>query len=618
MTVLPSGVHPTFDALSTHADRSDLESAGSRVATHVARCTSCREIVAEIRALGVAARAVPPRTAPAYLAARITAAASSRVETPLEPADLPRARSAPTGRPKTVGLAAASLIALVVALLALWPRPDTLEAAGPTRLTFAPARPLPGGRLVVRYRPTASLDSVTALVLVGRFTRPVGLNERPITGRSSLLADSLAVMVRDRDGSFVATVRLPADFLGMEVGVVDPARDAYDIDGHVPWLVIAGLPSGGPSLAALLAAQDVRREWFGASEAARPRQRVDAADSLKRHFPAHPAGWAFTRSYGMTRGRFDFLRFFQSAERKYASLFDELWPSQNLDAERLHDMVVFARNIGEPGEALRWARRLAQEHPEDPRALADLAGALHELELESFPAAADSIRQAISALDRTFRASPPPQAGFDVAFRLATAYGDSATKAQWYDRGVEVGFVEPRRSADRSGPRVAGAWRRIREESARACVLPPARFPLGVSVERWTERCELFRGLALSRLSTELLEQGSPRAALATADSGVVALRRAGVCVTSRAERPRALAALALGDTVAAARDLALASVGDPATAAAQRDTARLRLGARYDESAFRRLADGAAEAQAACVARYRDRRSPGQRRIGS
>jgi hypothetical protein len=617
MTHIPTGVHPTFDALSAHADRSDREGSGTRVASHLSRCASCRQSVAEIRALGVAARAVPLRAAPAYLAARIASAAESGTDSSLVVADRPPARAASPRRHTSTALVSASLIALVVSLLALWPHRPSLEAAGPSPLTFAPARPVPGGRLVVRYRPAARLDSTATLILVGRFARAAGLNPQPMGGRASVLADSLAVMTRDADGSFVAALRLPADFLAVQLGVIDPVRDAFDVDGHVPWLVIAGDPTGHPSLAALLAANDVRTEWVGTDESSRPRQRVDATDSLKRYFPAHPAGWAYTRSYGMMRGRFDFLRFFQSAERKYASLFDELWPSANLDAERLHDMVVFAQNIGEPGESLRWARRLVQEHPDDPRAVADLAGALHGLELESFPAAADSIRQALPALDRAFLAARPPYADFGDAIRLAAAYGDSVTSARWLQRGAEAGLVDAWPSRVRPTPRLDEARRELRSSSQRPCTLPPARRPLGSSVEWWTRRCELFRGLSLARSSTELLEQGSARAALVAADSGVVALRRAGLCVLSRAERPRALAALATGDTIQAARDLAVSSVADPAAASAGRDTARHRLGARYDDVAFRRLADSATHARATCEAQFREGVRGRQRRIG-
>ncbi|HET7189529.1 MAG TPA: hypothetical protein VFI52_15365, partial [Gemmatimonadaceae bacterium] len=435
-----TGFHPSFDALSAHADRTDVEAARTRVARHVARCAQCQAEVREIRALGDAARAMRPTGAPAGLRARIEAAASRAQDSGL---DAPVARATQQKAPRHRALTgiAAGLLLVATASVLLWPRPD-LQAAAPSRLTFAPARPTPGGRLTIRYVPSPGMASAAQLVLVGRYARPAGLNAHPFAGRSDQLADSLAVLTRAADGAFVATLTLPPDFLAIDLGVMDPIRDAYDVDGRAPWLVVGGDARGGPSLAALLAAHDAHRDvfapWVG-SDQMRSRQAADLADSLKRYFPRHPSGWAFTRSYGMSRGRFDFLRFFESAERKYASLFDQLWPSPKLDAERLHDMVEFAYNISEPGEALRWAARLVDEHPEDPRALIDLAGALHELELRSPPALADSVRAWMPGLDRAYLAAPVPNVGYDDALRLVGSYGDSATKTRWLARAQANG-----------------------------------------------------------------------------------------------------------------------------------------------------------------------------------
>jgi hypothetical protein len=351
----------------------------------------------------------------------------------------------------------------------------------------------------------------------------------------------------------------------------------------------------------------------------RSRQAADLADSLKRYFPGHPSGWAFTRSYGMSRGRFDFLRFFESAERKYASMFDQLWPSPKLDAERLHDMVEFSYNISEPGEALRWAGRLVDEHPEDPRALIDLAGALHEMELRTPPALGDSMRAWLPALDRTYRAAPLPNVGFDDALRLAGVYGDSATRRLWEGRARGNGEIGNVWMLARRTSRLQreDAERELRLRADGKCVLPAGRLPLGQSVEEWTRRCELYRSIAHGFLSSAALASGAPRAALSDADSAILIMRRAGVCGPMRSYLDHALASLALGDTGTATRDFAVASAGSSPGAAAMLDSARAHLGTRFDEAAFHVVADSARRAQLACEAASRERTRAKLRELG-
>lgn len=611
MSGLMTGFHPSFDALSAHADRPDVEAARTRIARHVARCEQCRADVDEIRALGDAVRAVRSPAAPAWLKSRIESAAPRAEEaSPIAASARPR-REGPSRR-RAVASIAAGLVVIATATIVLWPRP-TLQAASPSRLTFVPARPVPGGRLTIRYLPAPGMANAARLVLVGRYARPAGLNEHPFAGRIAELADSLAVLTRAADGAFVATLTLPADFLALDLSVADPAQDAYDVDGRAPWLVVSGAANGGPSLAALLAAHDAHRDvfapWVGTDQM-RSRQAADLADSLKRYFPRHPSGWAFTRSYGESHGQFDFLRFFESADRKYASMFDQLWPMPRLDAERLHDMVEFASSISEPDEVLRWASRLVREHPEDPRALIDLGGALHEMELRSPPALGDSMRVWLPALDRAYLAAPVPNVGYDDAMRLALAYGDSTTKERWRERERANGKVGNLwMIARRALPRERDdAEREIRLRAEEACVPPAGRFPLGQAVEDWTRQCELYRGGAYGYLSFATLSTGAPRAALAEADSAIVALRRAGLCGPSRGYLDHALASLALGDTATARRDFIAGSAGYPATATVMLDSARAHLGAGFDEVAFRSGVDSVRRDRVACESAARER----------
>jgi hypothetical protein len=617
MNRILNGLHPTFDALSAHADRSELEGARTRVGRHVAGCVRCRDVVAEIRQLGAAARAMTVPGAPARLWADIQVAMSQpRRPEPARPA--PRELTNRHGRRRALaGLAGALVAAGIVAVVA-WVRPAGLQAAGTSRLTFSPARPVPGGIVTVRYQPTAWMKDASRLILVGKFARPAGSN--PMRASGSVLdelADSLGVLTRDSDGAFVTSVQLPADFLAVRLGVLDPVRDESDVDGVTPWMIIGGTPERMPSFASFLAAREIRRGWSGGGEGSRPRQALDVADSLTRYFPHHPAGWAFSRSYGVARGRFDVLRFFESAERKYASMFDELWPKRGLDAERLHDMVEFAYGIDEPNEVLRWSARLAEEHPEDPRALVDLAGALYEVELRMPPALGDSIRRWMPALDRAYRAAPSPNEGFGEALRLANAYGDSTTQALWRSRtgaNVTGNIWLLMRLAEPLGRDSVVA--ELHARLGRGCVPPAGRLPLAQSVGGWRRVCELHRSFAYGYLSAESLRHGRARLALAEADSALVATRRGKYCAPSRGYFDHALAALALGDTAMAERDFIFLSAWYPAGPA--KDTARAHLGARFDQARYVAGADSARRAARACQVLAKARDKSRERRLGS
>ena len=445
------------------------------------RCARCREVVDEIRELGDAVRAVAVAPAPGDLWRRIEAAAPgggcsrpsrSRRATG---ADRPLRR-----RGLLVPISIAAIAAVAVAVIA-WPRAAGLHAAVTSRLTFAPARPVPGGVLTVRYEAPEWMRDAKDLVLVGRFARPAGHNASPFAARmEDALADSLGVLSRTADGSFAGTLRLPPGFLAVQLSVYDAVRDQEAMDGVEPWLVIGGSPTRGPRWPRCWPPPRSAPTGLSAMTAVRARI-VDVADSLRRYFPRHPAGWAYSRSYGVSRGRFDLLRFFESAERKYASLTDELWPQRGLDAERLHDMVIFAHRIDEPGEVLRWAGRLAEEHPEDPRALGDLAGALHEMELRMPPSLADSIRAWLPALDLAYRRAPVPNHGFDEAFRLAASYGDTLTKARWHERGAANGRMGNvwMLTSGRRRPAGDSVAVELRTRAERSCTLPAGRLPLG-------------------------------------------------------------------------------------------------------------------------------------------
>jgi hypothetical protein len=155
---------------------------------------------------------------------------------------------------------------------------------------------------------------------------------------------------------------------------------------------------------------------------------------------------------------------------------------------------------------------------------------------------------------------------------------------------------------------------RIRAESR--CALPAGRYQLAQPAEEWRSRCELWRGVAYGYLAQQELLAGRARQALASADSAIVSMRRGNFCSPSRGYLGHAFAALALGDTATAARDFAAASAGYPASNELMMDSARVHLGARFDERAMRAEAEVARRAAGVCEGEKRMRREVRRRRV--
>src|SRR5471032_446337 len=165
MSIMATGFHPSFDALSACADQSDLDAARTRVGRHVAKCARCAAAVAEIRALGEAARGVELPAVPAGLWARIEKQASEPAPAPARATPSPERddvwRPAPALRPTVhqpsasqrrsmrVGLGVLAAAVVLLGVLILTPGPSPLFATAASRITFTPFRPAPGARVQV-------------------------------------------------------------------------------------------------------------------------------------------------------------------------------------------------------------------------------------------------------------------------------------------------------------------------------------------------------------------------------------------------------------------------------------------------------------------------------------
>jgi len=616
------GRHPSLEALSAYVDADEVPGAGTRIDKHLARCADCRAELEEIRALGDAARAMEWGAAPADLWARIEAAAAAppvaiagadtdrerEIRSAIEHGDVVRDHETVSiGRsvrsPAIVRSVSLALGLVLAATLVLgWPNRATLNATGTSRLTFSPSRPVPNGTLIIHYRAPAWLQGAPRLVLAGQFARAHRASQPAFWGPRREL-DSLATLLPTTDGSYEARLRLPPHFLGLRLVVFDSLGETRDAGPSGAWIVIGGNADGTPSLAAFLAMYEpVWRDQDGRVASA---GHVFVADSIQRYFPGHPAGWSLYDRFGAKRGVFDFLSFFESAERKYASLDDALWPRRTLDAEQEIAMWQLASKIEEPVEQTKWAMRFVRDHPDDQRALDVFGDVLHQMELRDAPHVADSIRLRLPLLDSLYwRSHAQPLDGETYSYGnpigLVQRYGDSATKAMWAARPVTAASYYTIQALPTALD--SSTESRVIAELHRGCARRAGKFPMQDRTT-WQSWCAIDRSLTWSRLSRAHFDRHDLRSALAFGDSAVAATASMRCGSLSAANGARAAARLALGDTLGARGDF-LAEYGRGQLDSVARDRIERALGARFDAATFDAAADSIHRAGVDCFRR--------------
>ena len=572
MKGLRNVLHPTFESLSARADRDASDVAGSRVERHVARCAECGALVAEIRALGAAARAVEYVGAPAALWTRIERAVERAAETEGPPRETP----APDARPWDVApslrptrhwpiptkrslarigggllVAATALIAVVLAT----GNPRSLLANAPSRLTMTPFRPAPGSEVHVRFVLPPRLASADRLVLAGQYL--TDSRHAPSDFYFGGRYDSLATLRRAADGAMVGDFTVPTDFKALSIVVMDTSGQHYAADGLHSWLLVGGDRFGRPVLASLLAALSVNALYGSPAHGS-------VLDTLQRYFPDHPAGFA-TADHYRGEGVFgDLLKFFQGAERKYVRFNRRLEAMPALDADRISAMIQFAYHIQEPAEAAKWTRRLVREHPDDRFALTAYARLVHEVELKEPPA--DTIRRYLPLLDSLLLRNE--KADMSEAYALVQQYGDLAMQRRWVLEWLKRAGGPVLSQHFGHTMNIDQKWLQDAEIRAQAATSMRAGLASSCDLPRWMGRgwvpfgrraryCDNAHARALASLSEIALLDGRASHALALADSSLALFTVAGNCAAIPAHMARGRVLLARADTLAAAREFA-------------------------------------------------------------
>lgn len=625
MNALLMGMHPTFETLSAHADRPDVEGARTRTGRHVARCAQCRAVVDEVRGMGDAARAIEGEGAPPALWNRIATATASdagRAESdtnparPTPPPDGDVWRSTPALRPTRhmpsmprSWVARAAVIAMAAAVigvaLLLPSSRNSLLASAPARLTVYPARPAPGSTVTVRYAIDPAMGTASRLTLLATFTPPADSVEEGYWW--SGMQDSIGTLERRADGSYVGRVTLLPTFLAATLLVVPTGESPnWQRAGRKWWeassafqtrslMLVAGTPSGAPSLPALLSA--LRGRNFLES-----RIGGQAADTLRKYFPDHPAGYAAAERRERRGVLDDLVHFFRSEERDYARLDGLLSAQKSVDADRLLWMAAFARKIEEPAMAAKWIRRLVKEHPDNPRTLGEYAEMVHDVELREPPA--DTVRRYLPMFDSLYeRSGGRSRSNFQVAYTVKQ-YGDRAMYDRWVMRSLRgaagnyFGVALDDESLARPDVR-ALAEPRLRKIANNTCVLPPGRYPVLFSTAVWWSQCQGTRAQAYGLLSRLALLSGNPRQAVAEADSSITVYALQQNCWRNTGQRRRAEALFALGDQAGAAVPYSRSYAWDDARADHVRDSVGRSLRPAVDSARWSALvADARAEFQ--------------------
>lgn len=627
MSIITSGFHPSFDALSACADQSDLDAARTRTGRHVAKCASCAAVVTEVRALGDAARAAELPGAPEGLWARIEREASAQPPvgarlTPAPedvevwrpaPALRPTVHAAPSRRLRRTHIALGALAAAVVlfGVLIVMPGRSPLFATAPSRITFTPFRPAPGSRVQVRYRPTPKMAKYDRLILAGSY---LDSTSKPTIGFIDYygggLYDSLTTLHRAPDGDMIGEFTVPSNFRAVWLIVADPTGAINEADGWYSWFLVGGDERGRPSLSTLLSTLD----FTGYSDVSR----AQILDTLQRYFPDHPAGFATARRYVGHRIFGDLIEFFTGAERKYASFDAKLEKLPALDAGRIKAMIAFADNIEEPGEAAKWTDRLVREHPDDPQVVGYYAAMLHQMELRSAPA--DSIRLLVRKLD-SLGMRLPLNAHVPEAQAFVSGYGTEDMQRRWAlmrARGLRFRTAMVESVDDRwlTDPEIRSlVLNNLHHTANVSCSIPPGR----VARQRWNfgwqANCTRARVLAFEELSRLSLLERKPVAARNFADSSVAIGVADDACFGRFGYRRLGSALLATGDTLGAARAFAKSMWYDDGRETAHRDSIRRIVAPVMDSAHFWSLIRSAEQEGRTCNATWNARRKAAEGR---
>lgn len=602
MKELLRGFHPTFDALSAHVDRSDVDALRTRVGRHVARCARCRETVDEIRALGDLARARELSGVPEGMWARIESAATSVKATertmPLATfAERTRTTEAPRPPMRDVrpwlGVTAIAAVLTMSAVLIVNGSRQTLGAESPSRLTLEREFVKPGQPLSMRYRPTPALEKLDHVTVWAWY----------VGGPVDVESDARDVLVRA--GSLRRAS--PQEFLG-SVNFPAGVRVAGYVVGDSLGRVIDRAPGRARFLAVALTADDAGRPSFDALVTLLGDRRMGAdlgvveraAASLERHYPDQPETWFLTypvRHRGVVS---DIVALFASRERVYAGWHEKLKDRRPLSFETELMMTNMASGLMDTARHEFWVERLVREHAQHPLALAPWIAKHRDVP-------ADSARVVLDAFEPMWEAVGPNASGASQALALAERSGDPELVRRWRLRsGARNPYwvIDSRTASWLTDSATLSEF----EARLRAQLAEAVRDSLGAptiwSSAGGTSARNFHRRQQIeTRLAAIQLMRGDALRAKSALDAIVRRSDERPSCRMPETMRWRAEAARRLGEMAVARDDLAYVATTENWRIAVVGDSVRQLLGAAYSDSAWARAKSSARALHRECWA---------------
>jgi hypothetical protein len=246
--------HPSLSDLSAFAARELSPVHHRRTGAHLEQCARCQDALRFMHRINEPASAALAVTDPALLA-RIenSRAAGVRTILPATQSAMPR-----PGVRRAWTIAAAALF--VFGVSRLFAPSEVSAAADGGVLTFAPAAPLPGSVVRVRYVPApGAFTDAASIRLRARIRTP--LDESYTVPTAHLRA--LATLDRTRDGAFESRVTVPDSVVYAVLAVESSDSARVDDNAGKGWDLLVSTRDGRPMLAALMQrAEDMMgRSW---------------------------------------------------------------------------------------------------------------------------------------------------------------------------------------------------------------------------------------------------------------------------------------------------------------------------------------------------------------------
>ena len=490
------------------------------------------------------------------------------------------------GSPPTPGLAL--IVLLTVALGASSdPHPNQATLA-PGELHFTPEAPVSGDRILLSYRPLATLAGEPELVLRGHFRTPA---DARYNGR--LRNEKVATLERHSGGTFTAGFTLPDSAVYAAFVVEDVAGERLDADGGRLFELLVHAGDGKPLYHALIqrAYDFAGRNWITAYESNRRAMEL---------YPDSLAGWSELRFHeDVALGSTGADTLLAWHRENFAAIHERHAEQGPLPVETIVAIERYARGVADSATAAFWTQRsdeAAPTSPEQSRAFSMYREWLEHRDEEVVLASLDELWP-----EARGKGTQVAEFGLWIAVEVK----DLTAVDLWTERILSEG-----RRGELYVARIISALPERRElyerltreqygklatEQMSAPVPDLGELaghhgrPLGRTVGEYARTLQRLRAEVLSNYGEILWDVGDEATALAAMEEAAAG------SVNPNLFRSLGDLKLGLGDIEGAARDYAVAAT-DPSTSEAESDSLAALAGLSPDSPEWVRLLDAAVD----------------------